>query len=73
MMLKEFSKNCVKREKEERRKGAVALANIFAGRQPYFSAQNGIEISYGSDAIYKRSSFIDIPFGMPFISNCFYF
>jgi len=34
---------------------------------------NGIEISYGFDAIlYKRSSFPAIPFGMPY-SNGFIF
>jgi len=53
------------KRKTENIKGAVALANIFAGGSPVL-CPNGIEIGCGFDAIlYKRSSFIDIPCGMP--------
>ena len=40
-----------KRLKDEGNEGAVALANIFCWAAALLSAQNGIEISYGSDAI----------------------
>ena len=46
--------------------GAVALASILRGDSPALYL-NGIEIGCGFDAIlYKRSSFSDIPFGMPY-------
>lgn len=53
-------------------KGAVALANIFAGRQPYFLPKMASKSVMVPMPFYKRSSFIDIPFGMPYF-KLFYF
>lgn len=55
-----------------RRLGAVALANIFAGRQPYFLPKMASKSVTVPIPFYKRSSFIDIPFGMPYF-KLFYF
>ena len=52
--------------------GAVALANIFAGRQPYFLPKMASKSVTAPIPFYKRSSFIDIPFGMPYF-KLFYF
>ena len=52
--------------------GAVALANIFAGRQPYFLPKMASKSVTVPIPFYKRSSFIDIPFGMPYF-KLFYF
>ena len=52
--------------------GAVALANIFAGRQPYFLPKMASKSVMVPMPFYKRSSFIDIPFGMPYF-KLFYF
>lgn len=52
--------------------GAVALANIFAGRQPYFPPKMASKSVTVPMPFYKRSSFIDIPFGMPYF-KLFYF
>ena len=54
------------------KKGAVALANIFAGRQPYFPPKMASKSVTVPIPFYKRSSFIDIPFGMPYF-KLFYF
>ena len=54
------------------RDGAVALANIFAGRQPYFLPKMASKSVTVPMPFYKRSSFIDIPFGMPYF-KLFYF
>ena len=51
---------------------AVALANIFAGRQPYFLPKMASKSVMVPMPFYKRSSFIDIPFGMPYF-KLFYF
>ena len=53
-------------------RGAVALANIFAGRQPYFLPKMASKSVTVPMPFYKRSSFIDIPFGMPYF-KLFYF
>ena len=52
--------------------GAVALANIFVGRQPYFLPKMASKSVMVPMPFYKRSSFIDIPFGMPYF-KLFYF
>ena len=56
----------------EKKNGAVALANIFAGRQPYFLPKMASKSVTAPIPFYKRSSFIDIPFGMPYF-KLFYF
>lgn len=56
----------------EAEKGAVALANIFAGRQPYFLPKMASKSVTVPMPFYKRSSFIDIPLGMPYF-KLFYF
>ena len=57
---------------KDKKKGAVALANIFAGRQPYFLPKMASKSVTVPMPFYKRSSFIDIPFGMPYF-KLFYF
>ena len=57
---------------QKQSKGAVALANIFAGRQPYFLPKMASKSVTVPMPFYKRSSFIDIPFGMPYF-KLFYF
>lgn len=61
-----------KRKRIAKKEGAVALANIFAGRQPYFLPKMASKSVTVPMPFYKRSSFIDIPFGMPYF-KLFYF
>ena len=62
----------LKKNKTKKITGAVALANIFAGRQPYFLPKMASKSVMVPMPFYKRSSFIDIPFGMPYF-KLFYF
>ena len=63
---------CPRRSFLIKKNGAVALANIFAGRQPYFLPKMASKSVMVPMPFYKRSSFIDIPFGMPYF-KLFYF